>query len=83
MITVTLNRADFEYDIHSLVKAFYPGQDVSVSAGENLPERHKEPFETGIISTSGGIYRGEPSMGNPDWHPPHKDSHGAFGGGQK
>ncbi len=38
MITVTLNRADFEYDIHSLVKAFYPGQDVSVSAGENLPE---------------------------------------------
>lgn len=32
MITVQLNRADFEYDIHSLVKAFFPAEDVSVSA---------------------------------------------------
>ena len=24
MITVQLNEPDFEYDIHSLVKAFYP-----------------------------------------------------------
>lgn len=32
MITVHLNRADFEYDIHSLVKAFYPAEEVSVSA---------------------------------------------------
>lgn len=31
MITVQINRADFEYDIHSLVKAFFPAQDVSVS----------------------------------------------------
>lgn len=32
MITVCLNEADFEYDIHSLVKAFYPGEDVKVYA---------------------------------------------------
>ncbi len=40
MITVELNKADFEYDIHSLVKAFYPEQDVLVKAGsrEDFPE---------------------------------------------
>lgn len=32
MITVWLNEADFEYDIHSLVKAFYPAEDVKVFA---------------------------------------------------
>ena len=30
MIAVQLNRADFEYDIHSLVKAFFPSEEVSV-----------------------------------------------------
>ena len=30
MIVVRLNKAEFEYDIHSLVKAFYPAQDVKV-----------------------------------------------------
>ncbi len=34
MIAVQLNKRDFEYDIHSLVKAFYPGEDVSVLCGE-------------------------------------------------
>lgn len=34
MITVRLNRPEFEYDIHSLIKAFYPAEEVSVSAGE-------------------------------------------------
>lgn len=32
MIEVKLNRPDFEYDIHSLVKAFYPSENVSVTA---------------------------------------------------
>ncbi|MCD8365279.1 MAG: coproporphyrinogen dehydrogenase HemZ [Clostridiales bacterium] len=38
MITVALNETNFEYDIHSLVKAFYPEQEVTVRAfpcGEN------------------------------------------------
>lgn len=30
MILVKLNKRDFEYDIHSLIRAFYPGMEVSV-----------------------------------------------------
>lgn len=30
MIAVQLNKRDFEYDIHSLIRAFYPGMDVPV-----------------------------------------------------
>lgn len=33
-ISVTVNMAGFEYDIHSLVKAFYPACDVRVTVGE-------------------------------------------------
>lgn len=33
MITVQLNKDDFAYDIHSLVKAFYPSENVSVYTG--------------------------------------------------
>ena len=32
MITVCLNKAEFEYDIHSLVKAFFAGEEVKVFA---------------------------------------------------
>ena len=46
MIVVKLNEARFEYDIHSLVKAFYPAEDVKVfekgtkefESTERLPE---------------------------------------------
>lgn len=34
MIYVNLNKQKFEYDIHSLVKAFYPAEDVKVVVGE-------------------------------------------------
>ena len=38
VIEITLNKAGFEYDIHSLVKAFYPGCEVRVHAeGEGEP----------------------------------------------
>ncbi len=51
MLAVSTNQTDFEYDIHSLVKAFYPEQEVKVflgadsggetgSSGENLPDVH-------------------------------------------
>ena len=30
MIVVRLNQSQFEYDIHSLVKAFYPAEEVKV-----------------------------------------------------
>lgn len=38
MIQVQLNKADFEYDIHSLVKAFFPSENVCVSAEKKEPE---------------------------------------------
>ena len=38
MIIIQLNKRDFEYDTHSLVKAFYPGEDVLIRyEGEELP----------------------------------------------
>lgn len=40
MIAVQLNKKDFEYDIHSLIRAFYPGVDVAV-----YQETEKEPQE--------------------------------------
>lgn len=38
MIKVKLNKPEFEYDIHSLVKAFYPEGQVVVSAEEKATE---------------------------------------------
>ena len=46
MIVVRLNKAEFEYDIHSLVKAFYPAEEVKVfekgtkdlESSEGMPE---------------------------------------------
>ena len=41
MILVKLNQPEFEYDIHSLIKAFYPKQNVSVTAEE---KNYDEPI---------------------------------------
>ncbi len=38
MIEVIVNRPGFEYDIHSLVKAFFPKEEVSVRAREDFQE---------------------------------------------
>ena len=46
MIVVKCNKNDFSYDVHSLVKAFYPAEEVkvfeegekSLSSDCNLPE---------------------------------------------
>ena len=38
MITVQLNQQNFEYDVHSLVKAFYPEQNVHICYAD-LPEQ--------------------------------------------
>ncbi|MCM1126105.1 MAG: coproporphyrinogen dehydrogenase HemZ [Lachnospiraceae bacterium] len=62
LIVVTVNSAGFEYDIHSLVKAFYPACDVKVTAeesedssGSGLPDLNilfeKEAI---LISLNGG-----------------------------
>lgn len=39
MIEIICNRADYEYDIHSLVKAFYPEEEISFSKTENANVR--------------------------------------------
>lgn len=45
-IEITVNEAGFEYDIHSLVKAFYPASNVKVSV---VPHRQEEePDLSGI-----------------------------------
>lgn len=61
MIKVLINEAQFEYDIHSLVKAFYPGEDVKVLCGQEEAEADiKISFEdkrmvmTLMIITEGG-----------------------------
>ena len=38
MIEVIVNRPSFEYDIHSLVKAFFPKEDVAVRVQEDFTE---------------------------------------------
>lgn len=38
MIVVTLNKINFDYDIYSLVKAFYPKEELAVIARENYRE---------------------------------------------
>lgn len=42
LLSVTVNKEGYEYDIHSLVKAFYPSQDVKVFAGEAEAESSDE-----------------------------------------
>lgn len=42
MLTVTVNEARLEYDIHSLVKAFYPKEDVKVVTPETAEKRRLE-----------------------------------------
>ena len=62
LILVTVNKAGFEYDIHSLVKAFYPACDVKVTAeeseegsGSGLPELSiMFEKEAVLISLTGG-----------------------------
>ena len=58
MIKVQLNRQNFEYDVHSLVKAFYPEEDVQITYtlpdGEEAPDdvqnQRKAPEEEAVPS---------------------------------
>ena len=46
MIEVLLNKPEFEYDIHSLIKAFFPEQYVGVSAEKKEYDEKEIPGET-------------------------------------
>ena len=52
MITVTLNRAEFEYDIHSLVKAFYPAEEVHVTVNEEYQKNNEEDVLHGHLEVA-------------------------------
>ena len=41
MLIVQTNKAQYEYDIHSLVKAFYPEQEVKVLTPESVIKDRK------------------------------------------
>lgn len=45
MLAVKLNKANFEYDVHSLVKAFWPEEQVSVLTPETKEQKCAELFE--------------------------------------
>ncbi len=41
MIEIICNKTDYEYDVHSLVKAFYPEEEITFGATENASIRMK------------------------------------------
>ncbi len=50
MIAVQLNKRNFEYDIHSLIRAFYPGVDVAVyQKGETFTQEYEKILEVGYF----------------------------------
>lgn len=57
MLAVKINKPQFEYDIHSLVKAFYPGEDVKVvcleeiESTEGLPEITIDFRQNSVVMT--------------------------------
>ena len=57
MITICLSEANFEYDIHSLIKAFYPGEDVKVWCEETAAPKKEEDGENGGEAVGiGGVF---------------------------
>ncbi len=43
-IGIWFNKQDYEYDVHSLMMAFYPGSEISLLYGETLAEEQFEPL---------------------------------------
>lgn len=58
MLVVKLNEMQFEYDIHSLLKAFYPGKEVKVleKTSEKQSEEGMPEFEIDFQSASISFY---------------------------
>ena len=51
MIQVKINKAGWEYDIHSLVKAFYPEETIKVLTPESVEKKPaEEPLQTFTIT---------------------------------
>lgn len=58
MIEIICNRADYEYDVHSLVKAFYPEEEISFSKTKNANVRMEiscEDTGAGLLIEQNGL----------------------------
>ncbi len=81
MITISLNEANFEYDIHSLVKSFFPKEEVKVSADKGRLQKLEEE-ETPFLRME--ITYRRPEEGEPvevplDGSNAHRSSPGEIG----
>lgn len=45
MLIIELNKANYEYDVNSLVRAFYPGENVTILTPESTPRRRQQAVE--------------------------------------
>ena len=45
MLVIELNRANYEYDVNSLVRAFYPGETVTILTPESTEQRRAQTEE--------------------------------------
>ncbi|MBR5896673.1 MAG: coproporphyrinogen dehydrogenase HemZ, partial [Lachnospiraceae bacterium] len=59
MISVFINEAKFEYDIHSLVKAFYPEEDVKVLLEGSATEEADITFRVNYEAKEFSFYEGD------------------------
>ncbi|MCM1089884.1 MAG: coproporphyrinogen dehydrogenase HemZ [Butyrivibrio sp.] len=46
MLIIELNRANYEYDVNSLVRAFYPGENVTILTPESTVQRRRQTEES-------------------------------------
>ncbi|MCM1100209.1 MAG: coproporphyrinogen dehydrogenase HemZ [Clostridium sp.] len=54
MLTIELNRANYEYDVNSLMRAFYPGENVTILTPESTPERRTKTGEEQRVCEDAG-----------------------------
>lgn len=73
MINVTLNRTEFEYDIHSLLKAFFPKEDVEIYYTPEAQAEVKNVACTNHSIEGRTVRRGKASAGT-DTSEPSGDS---------
>ena len=75
MIAVKLNQPCFEYDVHSLVKAFYPGEDVKVFvAGTKELESTEGMPECSVLFQENYITFSVRTKENMDYNPKCRDA---------
>ena len=78
MLAVRLNKPQFEYDIHSIVKAFYPAETVKVfeEGTKDFESDGDNPsiaiwFETASLPRTFRPYGKRTSLGHADRYPPY------------